>query len=198
VTLRASRYTAERARATQPPNAEREAALRDVEFIDAAKSSSIDLGDRTIRVVPRNGHTDSDVTLELQDPAIVFCGDLVWNGMFPNYVNASPTALATAVRALPRGSDVRYVPGHGPMAREADVDRYVAVLDEVEHAARSAYVAGVPLERAGADFRLPPSLGEWVLFNAEFFPRAFAAWYRDLDRQRGIGRDASAGSALPR
>ncbi len=184
VKLRATRYTVDRALEAQPPNPERNAALRDVEVVDFRQTATIDLGDREISVVPRAGHTNSDVTLELVDPPIVFCGDLVWNRMFPNYVNATPSALSAAVRALPRGSRVQYVPGHGPMARESELDRYVSVLDEIEHAARSAYVAGTPFARAGADYRLPASLGEWVLFNPQFFPRAFEAWYSDLDRQK--------------
>jgi len=196
--LRATRATADRAMETQPPSPERSAALRDAEIIDAQQASTIDLGDKKIRVVPRAGHTDSDVTLELQDQPIVFCGDLVWNGMFPNFVNATPTVLSAAVRAIPRGRGIRYVPGHGPMANEADLDRYSAMLEEVERAARQAYGAGTPFAQAGADFKLPASLGEWVMFSTQFFPRAFEAWYRDLDRQKGVVRDAPGGATLPR
>jgi hypothetical protein len=54
------------------------------------------------------------------------------------------------------------------------------MLDEVERAARAAYSAGTPAADAGATFQLPASLGEWVLFNKVFYPRAFEAWYREL------------------
>jgi len=100
--------------------------------------------------------------------------------MFPNYVDAVPTQLAQAVRALRRSRETLYVPGHGPLGRAPEYDRYIAMLDEVEKAARQAHAAGKTAAEAGAAFSLPPSLGDWVLFNKVFFERAFAAWYREL------------------
>jgi hypothetical protein len=66
------------------------------------------------------------------------------------------------------------------VGRQADFDRYVSVLDAVEEAARRSHAAGVPAAEAGAAFGLPPTLGEWTLFNKVFFERAFTAWYREL------------------
>jgi hypothetical protein len=66
------------------------------------------------------------------------------------------------------------------VARAADFDRYVSMLDEVEQAARRAHASGVSAADAGASFTLPASLGEWVLFSKAFYPRAFEAWYREL------------------
>jgi glyoxylase-like metal-dependent hydrolase (beta-lactamase superfamily II) len=164
-----------------PVDAARSAVLSGVELLPTNGATTIDLGGRSVRVIPRGGHTDSDVTLELEDPAVVFCGDLVWSGMFPNYVDAQPSRLAAAVRALRRSSrDTIYVPGHGAVARVADFDRYVSMLDEVEQGARRAYASGVSAADAGASFALPASLGEWVLFSKAFYPRAFEAWYREL------------------
>ena len=100
--------------------------------------------------------------------------------MFPNYVDAIPSRLATSVKALRRDRKTTYVPGHGALAREPDFDRYVAMLGEVEQAARKAHQAGTSAADAGAAFTLPASLGEWTLFNKVFFERAFAAWYREL------------------
>jgi glyoxylase-like metal-dependent hydrolase (beta-lactamase superfamily II) len=164
-----------------PADAARSAVLSGAELLPTSSATTIDLGGRSVRVIPRGGHTDSDVTLELDDPAVVFCGDLVWNGMFPNYVDAQPSRLSTAVRAIRRSSpDTIYVPGHGALAHTADFDRYVSTIDEVEHAARRAYTSGVSAADAGASFTLPASLGEWVLFSKAFYPRAFEAWYREL------------------
>ena len=139
----------------------------------------LDLGGRTVRVTTRQGHTASDAFIELDDPAITFCGDLVWNGMFPNYVDATPSALRASVGSIRRPGAI-YVPGHGPVGRDAEFDRYVVMLEAVEEAARRAHAAGTPAAEAGAAFALPPDVGEWVLFNQVFFARAFAAWYREL------------------
>lgn len=164
----------------QPANADRTAALRDTVVIAAAGPTSLDLGGRSVRIVPRLGHTESDLSLELDDPAITFCGDLVWNAMFPNFVDAIPTKLAASVRALRAPRETIYVPGHGPIAHALEFDRYVAMLDEVERAARKAHADGVSPAAAGGNFSLPSSLGEWALFNKIFYQRAFEAWDREL------------------
>jgi glyoxylase-like metal-dependent hydrolase (beta-lactamase superfamily II) len=166
-----------------PADANRVAAVKDAVIIPSDAASDLDLGGRIVRVSPKRGHTDSDITLELQDPNIVFCGDLVWNNMFPNFVDAVPTALASSVITLRRSTNTTYVPGHGPIARLADYERYVAMLGEVERAARKAYAAGTSASEAGNTFALPASLGDWALFNPAskaFYQRAFEAWYREL------------------
>lgn len=160
----------------QPADSTRSAALQEAQALGEGR---INLGGRTVNVRTLRGHTTSDSVIELEDPAITFCGDLVWNGMFPNYVDAIPSALATAVGQLKRPGSI-YVPGHGPVGRDAEFDRYAAMLGAVEEAARRARAAGTPAPEAAAAFTLPASLGEWTLFNKVFFERAFTAWYRDL------------------
>jgi glyoxylase-like metal-dependent hydrolase (beta-lactamase superfamily II) len=164
----------------QPADSARVAALDQTVFIGADQPSTLDLGGRVVRVVPRRGHTESDVSIELDDPSIVFCGDLFWNAMFPNYVDAIPTQLSESVRALRRTRDTIYVPGHGALGKGADYDRYSAMIDEVERGARAAYNKGLSPADGAAAFTLPPSLGEWTLFSKAFYERAFTAWYRQL------------------
>jgi glyoxylase-like metal-dependent hydrolase (beta-lactamase superfamily II) len=156
-------------------------ALRAAEIVDPDTATELDLGGRVVRVLPHDGHTPSDLALVLDEQRVVFCGDLVWHGMFPNYVDARPARLRAAVAALPREPGTTYVPGHGPVGRAPEFGRYVAVLDEVEQAARAAHAAGTPAAEAGAAFALSPALGEWTLFGPTFFERAFTAWYRELD-----------------
>ena len=158
----------------------RTAALRDLQVLPTTRETVVDLGGRRVRIVPRAGHTSSDVSIELDDPSLVFTGDLVWNGMIPNYVDAMPGELARQVRALQRGRSTIYVPGHGAVADGAAIDRYLSVLGELESAARRAHAAGTPAKEAGAAFKLPPALGEWALFGPTFYERAFTAWNREL------------------
>ena len=161
-------------------DADRAAALRDVVRIASDAPSTLDLGGRSVRFVPRAGHTVSDVSVELDEPSLVFCGDLVWNAMVPNYVDAIPTQLAKSVSAMRRRQPTTYVPGHGAVAHEADFDRYVALIEEIERGARAARTAGRTAAEAGAAFSLPPSLGAWTLFSPTYFERAFGAWYKEL------------------
>jgi glyoxylase-like metal-dependent hydrolase (beta-lactamase superfamily II) len=179
--LRATKRTRDLvAERNQPADPARVAALGQTVFIGADAPSTLDLGGRVVRVVPRRGHTESDVSIELEEPSIVFCGDLFWNAMFPNYVDAIPTQLAQSVRALRRTGDTVYVPGHGALGKLADYDRYTAMIDEVERAARAGYAKGQTTTDAAAAFTLPVSLGDWTLFSKAFYERAFAAWYKEL------------------
>lgn len=160
----------------------RVARLDDVVVLDRTAATEVDLGGRVARIDPMAGHTASDVVVSVAEPAVLFAGDLIWNGMFPNYVDAAPIELAQTVRTLRAGPTRVVVPGHGPIAAPADVDRYLAVLEAVEAAAREAHRRGQPATEAGAAFALPARLGEWTLFTKQFMPTAFQAWYRQLAR----------------
>jgi glyoxylase-like metal-dependent hydrolase (beta-lactamase superfamily II) len=168
------------AQRNEDPASTRSTMLAGATEIEASTESTLDLGGRNVRIIPRQGHTQSDVTIEMDDPAVVFCGDLVWNRMFPNYVDATPSHLSRDVRALIRESDAAYVPGHGPRADRADMDRYVTLLDSVEAAARSAKARGMSAADAAVEYRVPDSLGEWTLFNPRYYETAIGAWLNEL------------------
>lgn len=148
----------------------------DVVMVAPAKPTNLDLGRRVVQLIPRRGHTPSDATVDLPDEKITWCGDLVWNGMFPNYMDAVPSQLSRAVRALQADQRDLYVPGHGPMADIADMGRYIQVIDGLEETARQARDRGWTAEEAGARHRIPGNLGEWTLFNPTYFQRAVEAW----------------------
>jgi len=164
------------------PNAPPNEILNRATPLDTIRPTEIDLGDRSVLIVPRRGHTDSDVTVEVSDPSVVFCGDLVWNDMFPNYVNATPSRLSQAVRLVRAGDPSTYVPGHGPLTDGAGVDRYIDLLDHVEAAARDAITAGQTAEEAGALYRLPSAVADWTLLNPRYFEVAIGAWMAELGR----------------
>jgi glyoxylase-like metal-dependent hydrolase (beta-lactamase superfamily II) len=179
-TVRATAVTHNLVLTRNAADAARADALKDITAVSADEPSTLDLGGRTVRFVPREGHTASDVTVEIDDPAIVFCGDLVWNAMVPNYVDAVPSRLSAAVRSLRRPAATVYVPGHGALAREPEFTRYVSVLDEIEKVARGGRAAGKSASEAAAGFTLPASLGTWTLFSPQYFERAIGAWYKEL------------------
>jgi glyoxylase-like metal-dependent hydrolase (beta-lactamase superfamily II) len=156
--------------------------LADVVIINPSAAARIDLGNRTVHLVPREGHTPSDVTVEIAEPSIVWCGDLVWNRMFPNYRDAIPSQLSRDVRSLAREHATVYVPGHGPVADGIDLDRYIALIDDVEAAARLAHERGMPATEAAESYSIPESLGEWVMFSPRYYEVALSAWEKELDR----------------
>ena len=139
-----------------------------------------DLGGKRVRLVPRSGHTASDVTVQLEEPKVVWCGDLVWNGMFPNYVDALPSALTEHAGQILARTKTTFVPGHGDIPDAKQVASFLGLLQDVEAAARKAFELGKPAAEAAEAYEVPESLGEWQLFSPAFPGRAFAAWEREL------------------
>ncbi|HEU4988633.1 MAG TPA: MBL fold metallo-hydrolase [Gemmatimonadaceae bacterium] len=167
-----------------PADAARTAALDDAVLMSPTDAWTLDLGGRSVRVVPQLGHTDSDVALELDDANLIFTGDLFWNAMFPNYVDAMPSKLARSIGVLRAKQAATYVPGHGNVATPAALDRYIAMIDDVGEAATRAHAAGTSAKGAAAAYAIPAATGEWTMFSKAFIERAFTAWYRELDGAR--------------
>lgn len=140
----------------------------------------VDLGGRSVRVTVRAGHTASDLSVRVDDPDVLFCGDLVWNGMFPNYVDAIPTRLWTACTELLADERTIYVPGHGALAEHGEVLRYRDLIADVGEAARRAFDRGQSAAEGAASYRVPDRLGEWFMFSPRYYEVAFAAWHREL------------------
>ena len=149
-------------------------------MVDAASAAKLDIGGRTVRLIPKSGHTASDVAVVVEELDLVFGGDLIWNAMFPNYVDAAPSTLAKSVASLRRSGDATYIPGHGPIAKTAEFDRYVAFLNEIERAAREGKQKGLDPKALAEGYTIPASLGEWTLFQKSFIETAFKAWYKEI------------------
>lgn len=179
--LHATAGTVELVGARNGADAARARAYADTVLIAPNGTGSIDLGGRTLSVFPKAGHTSSDVAVLVSEPRILFGGDLIWNGMFPNYMDCTPTLLARTVRELMALESTSTVPGHGPVGRGPEVTRYLSMLEEVERAARAAHGRGQTAAEGAAGYTLPASLGEWILFNPRFMETAFTAWYRELN-----------------
>ncbi|MEP7119232.1 MAG: MBL fold metallo-hydrolase [Acidobacteriota bacterium] len=165
-----------RGRLTAPDVVE---ALRAAQLVDGSSPATVDLGGRRLTITPRSGHTTSDLSVVVDDPAVMFGGDLLWNRFFPNYVDAIPSLLSQAVRSLSADGNIVRVPGHGPIFEANDLTHYIGVLDVIEEAARKARAAGTPADEAATSIALPGALGQWALFNPNYFAVALRAWERE-------------------
>jgi len=154
--------------------------LPNLVITETDRPTEIDLGDRVVTLTAREGHTSSDVTVEITEPRVIWCGDLVWNGLFPNYRDARPTRLIRHVRQVLSDPDAVYVPGHGDAANLAELGPYVDLLEDVGQAATRAVEAGVPHVEAAREYSVPTTLGEWAMFNPLYYEVAFRAWEQDL------------------
>ncbi|MCP4664460.1 MAG: hypothetical protein GY856_54445, partial [bacterium] len=111
-------------------------------------------------------------------------GDLVWNRMFPNYRDATPTLLSQSVRAAVRKRPTVNVPGHGPLADAAALANYLLVIDDVEATARRAFEQGIPAAEAAKKYRLPEAVADWTRFRDRYFEVAISSWHRELAGER--------------
>ena len=121
-----------------------EQVLPEAGIAEKHEAQRIDLGGKVVELTSRKGHTPSDVTIELKEPKVVWCGDLVWNRMFPNYVDAIPSHLTRNCEAILGRKRTTYVPGHGDMGDAKDLGSYLALIKDVERAARGAVERGTP------------------------------------------------------
>lgn len=154
--------------------------LPDSVIADDADTVEIDLGGRSVQLVLRAGHTPSDVLMRVPDRDVMFCGDLVFYGLFPNYMDAIPTTLRKTCAELFTAPELRYVSGHGPVVDAEQMKTYFALLDDVEAAARKAKQDGVAADEAWKAYEVPASLGNWIKFRPDIFRAAFLAWEREL------------------
>ena len=155
--------------------------LQGAQIIDDSSATELDLGERTVTIHPRRGHTPSDVTIEVAEPSVVFCGDLIWNGFFPNYRDTIPSAFAESIRALRRPQPTVYVSGHGALADGKAIDHLLTIVDGIGEVAQRGHEAGQSVEETAAQYALPGELADWLLFNPKYFEVAVGAWYRELD-----------------
>ncbi len=152
----------------------------DTVLVDATNPVTIDLGGRSVTLTPRSGHTPSDLTISIDAPPITWCGDLVFNGLFPYYGDALPSVLSSTCKQLLTDPDMIYVPGHGAIADAEGLRPYLELLDDVERAARDALAKGVAASDAWRHYNLPAPLAQWSRFRPDVFRFAFEAWEREL------------------
>ncbi|WP_439101640.1 MBL fold metallo-hydrolase [Congregibacter sp.] len=148
---------------------------------DESQSYAMDLGGRSVTIMPLSGHTPSDLAILVDDLPITFGGDLAWWGLFPNYVDAVPSKLAPSVETLMSGESRLMVTGHGGLVSTEDMGPYVELIASIDKAALQARERGWSPEKAGEAYKMPPSTADWGFFNPRYPQRAIAAWYREWE-----------------
>jgi glyoxylase-like metal-dependent hydrolase (beta-lactamase superfamily II) len=81
-------------------------------------------------------HTDTDVSVHLTGPDVLCAGDTWWNGLYPFIDYSTGGSIDGTIRAagdtLSRvGASTIIVPGHGPVGRAGDLERYRDVLGAI-------------------------------------------------------------------
>lgn len=95
------------------------------------KDLTVWLGTRKILVREVAGHTGGDLSIFVPDAGVLFTGDLLWRKIAPNLIDGSVSDWAATdgmFAAMPGAAQMRYVPGHGDVARLPDLEDFRAYL----------------------------------------------------------------------
>lgn len=112
-----------------------------------------------------HGHTDTDSVIFFTESNVIHMGDQFFNGRFPvvdleaggnvaSYIDNVGAVLEKA------NADTKIIPGHGPLATRADLEKFHTVLTEtVAHVTRQmkANKSLAAIQKAG----LPEELASW-------------------------------------
>jgi glyoxylase-like metal-dependent hydrolase (beta-lactamase superfamily II) len=135
------------------------------------------------------GHTDSDSSVLFVGSNVLHLGDQFFVDRFPfidkdgggtakGYLENVERVLA----GLP--PDVRIIPGHGPLAARADLERFVAMLRETSSLVSQKKAAGKTLEQLTAE-GLPEKYKAWGegFITQDLWLRTL--WFNGLSRSDG-------------
>jgi glyoxylase-like metal-dependent hydrolase (beta-lactamase superfamily II) len=106
---------------------------------------------------PVSAHTDTDSYVYFPAANVIACGDTVSLGeRYPtiDYANGGSLngIISTVETYLKMGNDqTKYVPGHGPLASKADIQKYHDMLVQVRDAVQAEIKAGKTEDQAVAD-----------------------------------------------
>jgi len=105
--------------------------------ITFSESSTFHLnGDEILVTHVHDAHTDGDALVYWRRANVLHMGDTFFNGMLPfidldsgGSINGAIAAVEIALRLA--NEETRIIPGHGPVARRADLVAYGAILREI-------------------------------------------------------------------
>ncbi len=132
-----------------------------------------------------HAHTDGDALIHFRRANVVHMGDTFFNGLYPfidlgsggnvnGMIAAADAALAVA------DSDTKIIPGHGPLASRADLERYRTMLVAARDRVAAAIAEGQTLEQVKA--AKPMADYDEALGGAFINPEQFIEFvYRSLE-----------------
>ena len=134
------------------------------------KDMTVWLGSRKVEVRTELGHTGGDLTIAVPDAKVLFCGDILWRRVSPNIIDGTVSqwiATAAAFQQLPDASAMTFVPGHGDLAKVADVADFQTYLTDLSSLTANERRAGFQGEALVAAVLplLKARHGDWDSFD---------------------------------
>jgi glyoxylase-like metal-dependent hydrolase (beta-lactamase superfamily II) len=104
-----------------------------------------------------NAHTDGDAIVQFRDADVVHMGDVYFNGGFPFIDTSSGGSIDGLIAAVEEtlgvvGPDTKVIPGHGPLATQADLAAYGEGLRTMRRLVAELVAEGHPIDHI-LDFR---------------------------------------------
>ncbi|HMI20540.1 MAG TPA: MBL fold metallo-hydrolase [Sphingomonas sp.] len=109
---------------------------------------TIRFGQEEVRLVHiANAHTDGDTLVKLERANVLHMGDVYFNGLYPFIDLSSGGSIQGMIRAVEAGlrlsdANTRIVPGHGAVARRAELMAYRDMLVAVDRDVRGQISRG--------------------------------------------------------
>jgi glyoxylase-like metal-dependent hydrolase (beta-lactamase superfamily II) len=100
-----------------------------------------------------NAHTDGDALIHWKSANVLHMGDTFFNGMLPFIDLDSGGSIDGMIAAAGRGLEMAndqtvIIPGHGPVARRSDLERYRDMLLHLRNRIGQASLAARPSSRS--------------------------------------------------
>jgi glyoxylase-like metal-dependent hydrolase (beta-lactamase superfamily II) len=122
-----------------------------------ATSRTIPMDGERIRIRAYGpGHTDGDLAVYFERADILVTGDTFWNGQYPFIDYVGGGSIDAAIRQTDRNiamasEQTLIIPGHGPVARRANLVEFRAMLAAVRARVAELKARGLSLEEVVAE-----------------------------------------------
>ena len=135
-------------------------------------------GDKVLLKYYGPAHTDGDLYAYFEKADVLATGDTYWNGVYPFIDSVAGGSIDGMIQAAETniarsGDNTIVVPGHGPLARRADLVEYRDMLVEIRRNVADLKQQGKTLDQviaARPTAKFDPKWGNFVI-NPAFFTR---------------------------
>lgn len=126
----------------------------------------IHMGNREVLLFTLPGHTGGDVLVFVPDANVMFTGDMGWSKTLPNLVDATVNDWIPSLDLLlKQNAAAKFVPGHGQVATASDMREFRDYLDDLRSRVKSAIAAGLTIEQAKEQLKLPDKYKSFAFQN---------------------------------
>jgi cyclase len=153
-----------------------------------AEGVTFHLNGDVLRVVHvADAHTDGDALVHFTRANVLHMGDVFWNNMLPFIDLDSGGSIDGMIGAIGRALEMAdertiVVPGHGPLGRRADLERFRDMLIHVRNRIGQGIAAGRTLEQLKAEGHADAYAHEGDFITGASFAETV---YRSLMRDHG-------------